>query len=120
MIKNFDEFQTFGKDNLDAAAASAAALTTGFQTIANEFADYARKSFEEGSTVFEKALEAKSVEKAVEMQTKFAKSAYENYVESMGKFGEMYLETAKQAYKPLENYADTFSGKVKETVKKAA
>jgi len=120
MIKNFEEFQTIGKDNMDAAVASATALTTGFQTIANEFAEFARKSFEDSTNVFEKAFEVKSVEKAVDLQTKFAKSAYENYVAGIGKFGEMYLETAKQAYKPLEERAGTLSDTVKETAKKAA
>ncbi len=120
MMKNFEELQTIGKDNLDAAVASATALTSGLQTIATEMADFARTSFETGAAAFEEVLQAKSVEKAVDLQTKFAKTAYEGYVEKMGKVGELYVETAKDVYKPIEARVGEFSKTVTADAKKVA
>lgn len=101
-MKSFEEFQSFGKDGYEAYVASSSALTKGFQTIAQEFADYSRKAFEQSSAVFEKASGAKSIDKAMEVQQVFTKESYESLVAQMTKMGELYVATAKEAYKPFE------------------
>jgi len=104
MINGFDEFQKFGKDNVDVALASAGAVSKGCQEMAAEAADYTKKSFAEGSTAFEKLLGAGSLDKAVEVQSDFVKSAYEGYVGQLTKFGEMFVGMTKDAYKPYEGF----------------
>ena len=104
MIKNFEEIQKFGKDNVDTAMKTFGAVSKSAQAIAVEVADYSKKSFEESTQVFEKLLGAKSVEKAIEMQQAYLKSAYEGFVAQATKIGEMYTDLAKEAYKPFEGY----------------
>lgn len=104
MMKNFEDLQKLGKDNVDIAAKQFGALTKGFQAIATEVADYSKKSFEDGTVVFEKLLGAKTVDKAVEIQTDFAKASYEALVAKATKIGELYADMAKETYKPLEGY----------------
>ena len=111
MFKDFDNIQAMGKDSIEAGIASATALTKGFQEVATEVADYSRKSFEDGSAVVEKAFAAKSLDKALEVQTDFAKTAYEAYVGQIAKIGEIYLNTAKEAYKPFEGHVAQFAEK---------
>lgn len=102
MIKSFEELQALGKDSFEAYMASANAVSKGFQAIAQEAAEYSRKSFEKGSEAVEKASATKSFDKALEVQQGYAKEAYESFVGQMGKFGELYVATAKEAYKPFE------------------
>ena len=111
MMKDFDELQTAGKENFEAVVASATAMTKGFQDIATEVADYQRKSFEDGTAIIEKAIAAKSIDKALEVQTDFAKGAYEAYMGRVAKIGEIYLAAAKEAYKPFEGTMAQFAGK---------
>lgn len=103
MVKSFDDVQKFGKDNVDATLRSFGALSKGAQAIAAEVADYSKRSFEDGSKVVEKLVGAKSVEKAIEIQTDYAKTAYEGFVTQATKIGELYLDAAKEAYKPFES-----------------
>jgi phasin family protein len=103
MIKSFEEFQTLGKDGFEAYAASANALTKGFQAIAQEAADFSRKSFERSSEVIERAVATKSFDKALEVQQGYAKEAYEAFVGEWSKLSELYIATAKEAYKPFES-----------------
>jgi hypothetical protein len=103
MIKSFEDFQALGKDSVDAYVTSATAVSKGFQTIAAEAVDFSRKSFERGTEAFEKASAAKSFDKALEVQQGYAKEAYEAFLGQMNKFGELYLATAKEAYKPFES-----------------
>jgi hypothetical protein len=79
-------------------------VSKGMHTIAAETADYSKKSFEEGSAALEKLLGAKSLEKAIEIQTAYAKTAYEGFVTQATKMGELYADLAKESYKPFENF----------------
>ena len=44
----------------------------------------------------------KSLDKAIEVQTEYAKSAYEGFVSKASKIGELYADFAKETYKPFE------------------
>ncbi len=105
MLKNFDEFQKYGKDNMDATMKVWGQVSKGVQAIAAETADYSKKSFEEGSAALEKLFGAKSLDKAIEIQTTYAKSAYEGFVAQATKLGELYSDLAKESYKPFESFA---------------
>ena len=99
---NFDEFQKTGQSNMDAAMKMFGEWNKGWQAIAAEMSDYTKRSFEESTATFEKLLSAKSVEQAIEIQTGFAKRAYDGYMHQMSKLGGMYADLAKEAYKPVE------------------
>ena len=102
MIKSFEDFQAKSKEGYEAYVASATALTKGFQAIAKEATDFSQKSFEKGKEVAEKATATKSLESAFEVQQGYAKEAYEAFVANATKLNELYVATAKEAYKPFE------------------
>ena len=102
MIKNFDDVQKLGKDNVELATKSFAAAQKGTQAIAAEVQDYSKKALEAGSAYVEKILGVKAVDKAVEVQTEYAKAAYEGFVAHATKLGEMYAAMGKEAAKPFE------------------
>ena len=102
MFQSIDDVQKLGKENLDLAGKSFAAVSKGLQAIAADTADYTKKSFETSSATFEKLAGAKSFDKAVEIQTEFARSAYEGFVAQTTKFGELVTNIAKESYKPFE------------------
>jgi len=102
MMKNFDDFQKLGQQNVDTAMKMLGEWSKGWQAIAAEMTDYTKRSFEEGTATVEKLLSAKSVEQAVEIQTGYAKRAYDNYMHQVSKLGGLYAELAKEAYKPVE------------------
>ena len=102
MLKGFEEFQKVGKDGFDAAVRSFGEVNKGFQAIAAEFTDFSKKAFDDSTRAFEQLIGAKSIEQAVEIQSQYAKKAYDTYMAEMSKLGEMYVGLAKDAYKPVE------------------
>ncbi|MCX5515246.1 Phasin [Kaistia algarum] len=108
MINGFDSVQKASKDNIDLTMKSFDSFGKGVQAIAVEAADYSKKSFESGTAALEKLMAAKSIEKAVEVQSEYAKSAYEGYVGEMTKLTSMWTEFAKEAYKPYEGVFGKF------------
>lgn len=111
MLKNFDDVQKLSKDNLDTAMKSFGTVSKSMQAIAVEVADLSKKSFEESTATFEKLLGAKSLDKAIEIQTAYAKSAYEGFVAGATRIGELYADLAKETYKPFEAAVAKTSGK---------
>ena len=96
------DFQKLGKESTDALARSYAELNKGFQTISNRMTDYSKQAFADATATFERLASAKSVEQAVEIQSQYAKKAYDNWVAEATKIGELYASVARDAYKPVE------------------
>ena len=96
-----DPMQKFGKENMDMAMNVFGAWAKNAQAIAAEVAD-SKKSFEDSVAAFEKLIGAKSPEKAMEVQTEYLRSSYEELVAETAKIGELYAGLAREAYKPFE------------------
>ena len=102
MIKNIEDLQKLGQVNVDSYMKGFGEWNKSWQTLAAEMTDYSKRSFEETTATFEKLLTAKSLEQAMEIQTSFAKRAYDEYMAQMTKIGTLYTDIAKDAYKPFE------------------
>lgn len=102
MTNAFETIQKAGKDNLDIAVKAFGVQQKGVQAIATEVADYSKKAVEASTAQFEKLSAVKTLDKAIEAQTDFAKTAYEGYVAHAKKVGELFTELAKEAAKPFE------------------
>ena len=63
-----------------------------------------RSRYEEGAAFLEKLAGVRSIDKALEVQTDYAKTAYETFVAESTKIGELYKDIAKETYKPFEGF----------------
>ena len=89
------------------AAPIAAAMPTetapiSLQAIANAYGDYTRKSLEDVRSFFEQLTGVRSPDKAVKLQTEFAKRAYETFVAESQKISELHGKLAKQSLTPWQ------------------
>ena len=100
--KASEDFQKISKDNFDATVRSYAELNKGFQAIAAKMTDYSKQAFEDATRAFEQLAGAKSFESVIEIQSQYAKKAYDTWVAEASKLGEMYAAVARDAYKPVE------------------
>lgn len=108
MVK-VEDIQHYGKEHLETVVAAANTLQGGFQAIATAYGEYAKKSFEDGRAFVEQLAGVKSLDKAIEVQTEYAKSAYETFVAESQKIAGLYGDLAKQSYKPFEGLVAKFS-----------
>jgi hypothetical protein len=94
-FKKFSHQQD-GETQLDTGTTSAS-----FQAIATAYGDYTKKSFEDTKAFVEKLSGVRSLDKAIEVQTEFAKTAYETFVTESQKIGALYGDLARQSCKPF-------------------
>jgi hypothetical protein len=75
------------------------------QTIANAYRDYTRKSLQQGGSLVENLMGVRSLDKAIEVQTEFARQAYANFVTESQKICDLYRELATQTFRPWRGFA---------------
>ena len=80
MSIDLPDIKAFGTAPFEAFTAATASSTKGLQTIAAETTDYSKKSFEKSRAHFEKLIGVKKIDEAIQLQSDFAKSAYEDFV----------------------------------------
>ena len=98
---NIEDLQNLSKQQIETATAFASTLTKGLQELAAETADYSKTSMAHSAETVEKLMGAKSLETAIQIQTDFAKSAFEGFVARSTKINEIVTKIASEAFKPL-------------------
>jgi hypothetical protein len=87
MMFKVEDIQNYGKEQFE-----------GIQAIATAYGDYSKKSYEDTKSFVEKLSGVKSLDKAIEVQTEYAKSAYESFVAESQKIAGLYTDLVKQTY----------------------
>ena len=108
MVK-VEDIQQYGKEHFETVVASATTVQNGLQAIASAYGDYTKKSFEDTKSFVEKLSGVKSVDKALEVQTEYVRSAYESFVAESQKIAGLYTDLAKQTFKPIEGMVAKFA-----------
>jgi phasin family protein len=101
-VKSYDQFASFGKETVEAYVKSANAAGKGAETLHNEIYAYSKQSIEDSIAATKAIMGTKSVHEAFELQTDFAKTAFDAYVGQMTKIGELFTAATKQTFEPLQ------------------
>lgn len=92
----------FSGDFLDGSLKSLATASEGAQAIAAEATAFSNRTVEAGTAAIENLLHATSFDAAVDIQSRYARSAYESFVAQTTRMTALYADLARDAYKPLE------------------
>ena len=104
-----EDIQSYGKEQFETAVATATGVQNGLSAIATAYGDYTKKSYEDTKSFVEKLSGVKSLDKALEAQSEFAKTSYETFMADAQKIAGLYSDLAKQAFKPLEGIVAKFT-----------
>jgi hypothetical protein len=97
-----EQFQNVGKESFNAVVRAYGEANKGYQAIVAEVSDYSKTAFEDASRAFQQLISTKSAEQAFEIQSQYAKKAYDAYIAEVSKLGEMWVDLARETYKPVE------------------
>ena len=101
-VAGYDSVIGYSKDTAEAYAKSATIAGKGIESLNSEIYSYSKGAIEESIAAGKALLASKSVHEAFELQTGYAKSAFEAYVEELTKVGELFTATAKNSFAPLQ------------------
>jgi phasin family protein len=114
-VKNYDQIVGYGKETVGAYVKSANAAGNGAEALHNELYAYSKQSIEDSIAAAKALLGAKSVHEAFELQSDFAKTAFEAYVGQLTKFSELFVATTKEALEPLQGRVEAWVDVVQNT-----
>ncbi len=126
-MKNYDDIVAFNQDNFDAFVASSTAAAKGFEELTKEYVAFASASVEEAINAGKKIVAAKTVNEAIDLQTKIAKTSWEKAVAEGQKITELSTGIFKEVSSPISkrvqasvDVATDAAKKATKTAKKAA
>jgi phasin family protein len=95
------EASAFGKQNVEAWLASAAAAQKGFETISARTVAFQKQALENHVAAAKSLMTSKSVQEFVEKQNDYAKTSFEAYVAELTSVSDLVAGVAKDAMQPL-------------------
>jgi hypothetical protein len=87
-----------------ASAEPTATAPVSVRTIADAYGAYTRKSIEQTSAFFAQLAGSRSLDRALELQSQFARSTFETFVDESRRIRELHRELAKERLRRLEGF----------------
>lgn len=113
--KSYDHFLGYGKETVEAYTKAANVAAKGAETLHNEIFAYSKQSMEDTMAATKALLATKSVHEAFELQSDFAKTAFDTYVAQMTKLGEIMANTTKDSFAPIQGRVQAWVDTVQNT-----
>lgn len=114
-VELMGEMGELSKKNLEALTESTRIATKGMEEMSTHAAAFSRDSFDKSVEVAKSFSGVKSVQEALELQSQYSKSAFENYFEQMNKMTGLFASTCRQAAEPLNAQAGKFMSMMQKT-----
>lgn len=97
-------FHVPGEDVPSEPRAPAEPAAVNVQVITDAYGSYTKKSLEQTTSFFEQLAGTRSLNRAFELQTEFARTAFDTFVAESRKIRELHRELAKQRLNSLEGF----------------
>ena len=91
----------FHKGSFEAVVSSASTLAKGVETAAGDHAAFIKEAFEDGAAATKATTTASSIQEAIEIQSNFARTAFEKNIGFVSKIAEHWTGVAKESADPL-------------------
>ena len=101
-VKSYDTVLGYGKDTVEAYMKSATVAGKGIETLNSEIVSFSKGAIEESIAASKAILGSKSLHEAFELQTDYAKSAFEAYVGELTKVSDLFTSATKETFAPLQ------------------
>jgi hypothetical protein len=102
------EFQKAAEGGFEAASSSFSEANKGFQALAAEMMSYSKSVFDDAIRTWEQLIGVRSLEQAIQIQSDYAKRAYENHMAELSKLREMSVGMVQDASKQVEETSKKF------------
>ncbi|HEY0044173.1 MAG TPA: phasin family protein [Allosphingosinicella sp.] len=111
-----EEMTELTKGNVEALVASTKIAARGFEGLAQDVAEFGRKSFEDASAAFKGFAEVKSPTDFFRLQSEFVRGQFDGAVAETSKLSETVLKLAGEAAEPITTRYSVAAERVKTVV----
>jgi phasin family protein len=102
-VAAMSEASAFGKENIEAWVASAAATQKGIETLSARYVAFSKAALENHVAATKSIMTSKSVQEFVEKQSEYARSSFDAYVAELTSLSDLMTGVTKDAIKPIND-----------------
>ncbi len=103
---SYEKLADAGRENMEAFVAATSIAAQGFGAVNQAWFELAKGALERNGAAAEAIFSAKNAADAVELQSEWARGAFDNYVSQSSKITEMAVKTANDAIAPVRARVD--------------
>ncbi|MGN6820080.1 MAG: phasin family protein [Sphingomonas sp.] len=111
--KAFEDMNEFNKGNVEALVESGKIAAKGFETLGQDYAEYARKQFETATAAFKGFAAVKSPTELFKLQSDYVRGQFDSFVAESSKNTEAVIKLAGDVAKPISNRVALAAEKIK-------
>lgn len=104
-LSTLGQLNDVSKRNLEAMVQSMTAATKGAESLGSQAMTYGKSSMEQTAEAARNLSAAKSIQEAVELQTNYARTAMEGYLNGLSQMSETVANSVKESLAPLNERA---------------
>ena len=101
--KLVEELNEFNKGNIEAFVESGRVAAKAAETLGQQAAEAARKNFEQTTAVLKSFASAKTPTEFFQLQSEFARTAFDQLIAETSKNSETLLKVAGDVFQPISN-----------------
>lgn len=101
VVKSYDELATFNKGTVEAFVTAGNVAVKGFEQINAEVMAFSKASIEDGIAAAKAVMSAKTLNEFVELQSRFAKTSLDSFLQQSTKLGELSAKVAQESFEPI-------------------
>ncbi len=102
----FAEFAGMGRENLEALVRASTIAAHGYSSIAQHWADFTKATLDQSVETARAVFGTKNVKDAMELQSRFARSTFDRYVNEASRISELGVKTTTEALEPIQKRVD--------------
>ena len=111
--KSFEDMNEFAKGNVEAVVESARIYAKGLETLGQDAAAFAKKSFEDATAAFKTLSTVKSPTEFLKLQSDYARTSFDALVAETSRSTEKMVKLASEVAQPISNRVALAAEKMK-------
>lgn len=111
-LKTYEDITALNKETVDALVQSSSVVAKGVENLSRAFLAFAQHSLESGVSTAKALLAVKTLREAVDLQSEFARSSFDNLVAEATKASELTIKVTNDAITPLSSHVNTVVAKL--------
>lgn len=102
VVKSYDDMAAINKESLDVMTKFSETLVKGSEQIGKAYYDFLKSAADTQAETTKALMAAKTVNEIIEIQTDYARTSFDTLVVEGGKFSEMSVKVATDAFEPVQ------------------
>ena len=106
-LKGYDELSTYGKETFDVYAKFNDAVVKGSEELGKAYYTFVKNAADANAETAKALMTAKTLNEVVEIQSEFARSSFDSFVNESGKLSEIGVKVATEAFEPVQAHMNS-------------